>query len=112
MSRATSREPARSRTRPRAPARTRRRSRPPGASPSHAYATAGVYTATLTVTDDGGLTASDGVVVNVANRPPTANAGPDRSAMAGAAVGFNGTGTDLDGTIASYSWTFGDAGTG
>jgi chitodextrinase len=83
-----------------------------GASPSHAYATAGVYTATLTVTDNGGLTASDSVVVNVTNRPPTANAGPDRSAMAGVAVGFSGTGTDLDGTIASYSWTFGDAGVG
>jgi len=44
-----------------------------GVSPSHAYAAAGDYVATLTVTDNGGLTASDtatvtvGVPLNVAN---------------------------------------------
>jgi PKD repeat protein len=77
----------------------------------HTYATAGIYTVTLTVTDNGGRTATDSLVVNVANRPPAANAGADRSAAAGAAVSFSGAGADLDGTIAAYSWSFGDGAT-
>lgn len=83
-----------------------------GAAPSHAYATAGVYTATLTVTDDGGASATDGVVVSVANRPPVANAGPDRSATSGSAVAFSGAGADLDGTVVGWAWSFGDGTTG
>ncbi|WP_206606287.1 glycosyl hydrolase family 18 protein [Steroidobacter cummioxidans] len=40
-----------------------------------------------------------------ANQPPTANAGPDRSVSPGAAVSLQGSGTDSDGSIASYRWT-------
>ncbi|HWK50917.1 MAG TPA: glycosyl hydrolase family 18 protein, partial [Steroidobacter sp.] len=39
------------------------------------------------------------------NQPPTANAGPDRSVTPGAAVSLQGSGTDSDGSIASYRWT-------
>jgi PKD repeat protein len=81
-----------------------------GVTASHAYSSSGVYTVTLTVTDNLGATGSDTAVVTVANRPPTANAGPDQSATTGTAVSFNGSGSsDLDGTISSYAWTFGDA---
>ena len=38
------------------------------------------------------------------NNPPTANAGSDQSVDEGATVNLAGTGTDSDGTIASYSW--------
>lgn len=38
------------------------------------------------------------------NTAPTANAGPDQTATEGAAVALNGSGTDTDGTIASYVW--------
>ena len=61
----------------------------------------------LTVTDDGGLTDTDDVVVNVAvNRPPTADAGPAQSVVTGATVQLDGTSSaDIDGTVASHAWT-------
>ena len=39
-----------------------------------------------------------------ANQAPTANAGTDQSVDEGATVNLAGTGTDSDGTVASYSW--------
>jgi len=39
------------------------------------------------------------------NTPPTANAGPDQTVTSGVAVILPGSGSDADGTIASYSWT-------
>ncbi len=39
------------------------------------------------------------------NLPPTANAGPDKSANEGTAVTLSGSGSDSDGTIAAYTWT-------
>ena len=59
----------------------------------------------LTITDNNGATATDTVNVSV-NLPPSANAGTDQLAQAGAAVSLNGSGSsDPDGTIASYGWT-------
>jgi hypothetical protein len=40
-----------------------------------------------------------------ANLPPTANAGSNQSAFVGQQITLSGSGTDTDGTIASYSWT-------
>lgn len=62
----------------------------------------------LTVTDDRGATASDTVNVivrNIANQPPTANAGPDQIARQQTTVSLNGSGSsDSDGSIVSYRW--------
>ncbi len=64
----------------------------------------------LTVTDDGGLTATDSCVVNVSpstpvNQPPTANAGADQSVTGGDTVSLNGAASsDPDGTINVYRW--------
>ncbi len=69
-----------------------------------------VLTFQLTVTDNGGATASATVNVTVndvpiSNVPPTANAGTVQTANEGTAVALTGSGTDTDGTIASYAWT-------
>ena len=60
----------------------------------------------LTVTDDKGATASDtvDVVVNPVNSPPVANAGGDQAVDEQTTVTLTGSGTDVDGTIDSYSW--------
>lgn len=58
----------------------------------------------LTVTDNGGASRSDTVTVTV-NAPPVAQAGADQTVPAGAAVTLGGSGTDADGTIASFAWT-------
>ena len=83
------------------------------ASPAHTYVRGGVFTATLTVTDDGGRSASSVVVVTVTppdNYPPVAVIGA--SALSGKTpltVDFSAEGSnDTDGTILGYEWTFGD----
>jgi alpha-tubulin suppressor-like RCC1 family protein len=60
----------------------------------------------LTVTDSGGLQATDTCVVTIQeNGPPVANAGPDRMVLSGVNVTLNGSGsTDPDNNIASYHW--------
>jgi PKD repeat protein len=84
-----------------------------GLTATHSYATAGTYTATLTVTDNGGAVDPDTAIVTVTNRPPTANAGADTAANTNTMVGFNGTqSSDPDGTIVGYAWVFGDGATG
>ena len=80
-----------------------------GLSTSHVYGHGGVYTVTLTVTDQGGLSATDTATVYIINRAPVANAGPDRAVTTGTAAVLNGGGSyDPDGAIVSYFWTFGD----
>jgi PKD repeat protein len=82
-----------------------------GASPSHTFTTVGSFVVTLTVTDNGGLTDSSSTIVStIPNLGPTAAASvtPD-SGKAPLAVTFSSVGsTDPDGTIAAYSWDFGD----
>ncbi len=79
---------------------------------SHTYATAGTFTVTLTVTDNGGASASTtrSVQVDTTNLPPTASF--QFSPTGGAApllVLFDGSAsTDPDGSNLSYTWDFGD----
>jgi hypothetical protein len=68
----------------------------------------GSYVFRLTVTDDGGLTASDTLTVTVdpAPVPPTANAGADQTVMfPTATAALAGTGSDSDGTVSRYQWS-------
>jgi PKD repeat protein len=84
-----------------------------GVTAMHEYSQPGAYTVTLTVTDDAGATASAtataSISISISNRPPTANAGGPYVFQPGTALTVNGSGSsDLDGTIASYRWTWGD----
>ncbi len=85
------------------------------ANPTHTYAAAGTYSVSLTVTDNLGATGSNSTTATIssgANQPPVANANGPYSGTAGTAVSFSSVGSsDPDGSIASYSWNFGDGGT-
>jgi hypothetical protein len=71
----------------------------------------GTYTYRLTVTDSRGGVSQDFVNVNVGatppvNQAPAANAGPDQTiTLPTNSATLNGSGTDADGTIASYAWS-------
>ncbi|WP_336000912.1 PKD domain-containing protein [Halorientalis halophila] len=85
-----------------------------GQQVTHTYASGGEFTATLTVTDDSGQTATDTVTVTVTdNDPPTADASVGSTVVeVGESVAFQGSNSsDPDGTIESYEWEFGDGAT-
>lgn len=82
------------------------------ASPSFTSPDVGVsgsaLTFQLTVTDFGGLSATDSSIVNVSyiNTPPTADAGPDQTVSEGDFVTLNGANSsDTDDGITSFLWT-------
>ncbi|MFI6298800.1 PKD domain-containing protein [Nonomuraea sp. NPDC050790] len=88
-----------------------------GARAAHVYGDDGTFTATLTVTDQGGRTGRDTATVTVANAAPTAAiegpasaiAGPDtRVARAGAAVEWAARSTDPGSDDLTVTWTWGD----
>jgi hypothetical protein len=69
---------------------------------------AGIYVFQLTVTDNAAAKATDQVTVTVvaANQSPIANAGSDITlTLPTNSTNLSGTGSDADGSIASYAWT-------
>lgn len=88
-----------------------------GTNASHTYTTAGLFFTFLTVTDDGGLStisASQTISVFPTNVAPVAAFVVDTaSGEVPLAVAFDGSSsTDSDGSIADYSWDFGDGSSG
>src|SRR5207249_5998719 len=73
----------------------------------HTYAAGGSYTVTLQVTDNQGATnsSSQSVTVTAANQPPLASF---TNSCNGLTCTFTSTSSDPDGSIAGYSWSFGD----
>src|SRR3989344_3897105 len=76
------------------------------------YASTGTFMVTLTVTDEDNLShqASCSIQISaVANLPPVANAGLDRTVSINDMITFDGSGsTDADGTIVRYEGRFSD----
>lgn len=84
-----------------------------GSPAYHTFEQDGVYNVVLTVYDNRGATGTDTITITVggdSNQPPVAaaTATPDNG-VAPLTVSFSSAGCyDPDGTIVSYSWTFGD----
>ena len=84
-----------------------------GATPSHAYLTAGSFTVTLVVDNGTRSSPPASTTAVITNRAPTAVVGGPYAGARGAPVVFDGSGSsDPDGDTLSYSWSFGDAATG
>lgn len=86
-----------------------------GVNVNHSYNQAGVYEVTLTVTDNGGLTGSSTFTVQISEEPktpPVAVIEAPASGQVGEVLNFSGSNSsDSDGSIAGYTWDFGDGAT-
>lgn len=78
-------------------------------NPTLSNLVAGTYIFRLTATDNQSASAYDEVTITVnsaTNTPPVANAGADKAiTLPTNSVVLSGSGTDANGTIASYAWT-------
>jgi PKD repeat protein len=86
-----------------------------GQQTSHAYASTGTFTVLLTVTDDAGRTSTAAQTITVGNGNPTADFTFNPSApRSGQSVVFDASATQAapGRSIVSYSWAFGDGGSG
>jgi hypothetical protein len=82
-----------------------------GVTAQHAYARAGIYPVTLSVTDDGGASATASTKATVGDPASTlvANAGGPYTGGINGAIAFDGSSTQVpSGSTAQYTWTFGD----
>ena len=90
-------------------------SRGSGATTTHAYTTTGTFTVVLTVTDDVGRFSTATTSITVGQGNPTADFTFNPSApRSGQQVTFDGSPSRAASgrTIVSYSWSFGDGGSG
>ncbi|WP_066960911.1 S8 family serine peptidase [Microbulbifer sp. Q7] len=80
--------------------------------PSHTYGAAGTYSVSLTVTDDGGTSATRSQTVTVTDpNTSTPNQAPIADftfSVSRTTASFTDTSSDADGTIESWHWDFGD----
>jgi PKD repeat protein len=84
-----------------------------GMATDHTYVEDGIYTVTLTVTDNEGATDTATTTIGVQNQSPEASfiVSADTITL-GESINFDGSESfDSDGTIVSYSWDFGDGNT-
>lgn len=86
-------------------------------NPTHVYAAAGIYTVTLTVTDNEGANSTPFTKSVTVTAPPAENVPPTAAFTftcdeAGACTFNSSTSTDSDGVIAGYAWNFGDPASG
>jgi len=81
-------------------------------NPTHRYADDGIYTVTLEVTDELGVSANKSYEINVLNVGPTVDMSYNPTTPTDLHnVSFIDESVDLDGYIASWSWDFGDGNT-
>jgi PKD repeat protein len=76
-----------------------------GSNCSFTPMTTGELTFTLRVTDTGGLSDANSVVVSVINGTPSVEAGPNQTVDVSQLVTLSATGSDPDGDPFSYLWT-------
>ena len=82
------------------------------ASGTHAYATPGTYTVTLSIIDSHGLSDTDTATITVS--APSSNVAPAAaftSSCSDLTCAFADRSTDSDGRVVSWAWAFGSAGT-
>jgi len=77
-------------------------------NPVHAYASAGDYPVTLTVTDNEGATGSVTQTVSVSAAANLAPVADFAATVTGLSVAFTDLSTDPDGSVISWYWRFGD----
>lgn len=80
-------------------------------SPTHTYAAAGDYTVTLTVTDTGDEEDSASEEITVSSTANTAPVAAFDFVCNAEECTFTDASTDVDGTITTYAWDFGDGNT-